>query len=58
VVDNGGDAAIGVQRRVPRLLLGVLPYVHLLCGVFKTIGLLELLEEDGDLVAVGSACGA
>lgn len=53
VVDDGGDAAVGVEGRVPRLLLRVLVDVDRLDRVVLAVGLLELLEEDGDLVAVG-----
>jgi hypothetical protein len=55
VVDDGGDAAIGIERRVPGLLLRVLGDVDGLEGVRFAVGFLELLEQDGGLDAVGSS---
>ena len=56
VVDNGGDAAIGVDGDEPRLLLGVLGDVDGLERELGAVGLLELLQEDADLDAVGGSC--
>ena len=56
MVDDGGDAAVGVDGDEPGLLLDVLADVDGLPGVLQTVGLLELLEDDGRLVAVGCAC--
>jgi len=55
VVDNGGDAAVGVDGREPRLLLRVLADVDGLPRVVQPVGFLELLQEDGRFVAVGGA---
>lgn len=57
VVDDGGDAAVGVEGRIPRLLLRVLRYVDALPGVLQTVGGFELLEQDGDLDTVGGGEG-
>lgn len=46
VVDDGRDAAVGVEGRVPGLLLRVLGDVDGLVGVGGAVGVLELLEED------------
>lgn len=55
VVDDGRDAAVGVEGRVPGLLLRVLGDVDGLVGVRGAVGFLELLEEDRGLDAVGGA---
>ncbi|OAQ92331.1 hypothetical protein VFPFJ_04071 [Purpureocillium lilacinum] len=56
VVHNGGDAAVGVHGREPRLLLHVLANVDALRRVLQAVRLLELLEQDAGLVAVWRAC--
>jgi hypothetical protein len=56
VVHNGRDAAIGVDGSEPRLLLDVLRDVDALVRVLKPIRLLELLEQDAGLDAIGCAC--
>lgn len=56
VVDDGGDAAVGVERRVPGLLLRLLGDVDALDGVFGPVGCLQLFEEDRDFVAVRCSC--
>jgi len=53
VVHDGGDAAVGVDGRIPRLLLDVLADVDGLPYILEPVGLLELLECDRGLVAVG-----
>jgi hypothetical protein len=58
VVDDGGDAAVGVEGRVPRLFLGVFADVDGLDRVLLAVGFLELFEEDGDFPAVGGSCNA
>lgn len=55
VVDDGGDAAVGADGGEPGLLLDAAADVDGLGGVLQAVGVLELLEEDGDLVTVGSA---
>lgn len=55
VVDNGGDAAIGVDGGEPRLLLGVLGDVDGLEGELGAVSLLELLQENADLDAIGGS---
>ena len=55
VIDNRGDAAVGVEGGVPGLLLGVFGDVDGLEGVGGAVGFFELLEEDGGFVAVGGA---
>lgn len=58
VVDDGGDAAVGVDPGEPFLLLRALGDVDGLVGDpggLVPVGLPELLEEDADLVAVGGA---
>jgi hypothetical protein len=57
VVDDGGDAAVRVEGRVPRLLLRVLHYVDGLPCVLCPIGCLEFFKEDRDLYAVWGGCG-
>ncbi len=52
VVDDGGDAAIGAESRVPGLLLSVLGDVDGLERVGFAVGFLELLEKDGSLDAI------
>lgn len=52
MVDDGGDAAVGVEVCVPRLLLGVFANVDGLEGVLLAVGFLELFEEDGGLDAI------
>lgn len=56
MVHNGGDAAVGVDGREPWFLLDVLRDVDALEGVFEPVCLLELLQQDVSLVAVGGAC--
>jgi hypothetical protein len=46
VVDDGGDAAVGVEGRVPGLLLRVLGDVDGLDGVVGAVGFFEFFEED------------
>lgn len=58
VVNQGGDAAIGVHGDEPRLLLDVLADVNGLPSVLQAVRVLELLEQDRGLVAVGRACAA
>jgi hypothetical protein len=55
VVDDGGDAAVGVEGRVPGLFLGVFADVDALGRVGLVEGILELFEEDGGFDAVGGA---
>jgi hypothetical protein len=55
VVDDGGDAAVGVEGRVPGLFLGVFADVDALGRVGLVVGFLELFEEDGGFDAVGGA---
>lgn len=57
VVHNGRDAAVGVDGGKPGLLLDVLPDVDALPCVLEAVRLLELLEEDAGLEAVGRAPG-
>lgn len=56
VVDDDGDAAVGAERREPRRLLRVLHDVDGLPRVLEPVCLLELLEQDRRLVAVGRPC--
>ncbi len=55
VVDDGRDAAVGVERRVPGGLLRVFGDVDRLVGVGGAVGGGELFEEDGGFDAVGGA---
>lgn len=56
MVHNGGDTAVGVDGREPWFLLDVLRDVDALEGVLEPVCLLELLQQDVSLVAVGGAC--
>lgn len=56
MVHNGGDAAVGVDGREPWFLLDVLRDVDALERVLEPVCLLELLQQDVSLVAVGGAC--
>lgn len=55
MVDDGGDAAVRVQGRVPWLLLRALADIDGLPGVVEAVGVPELLEEDGGFVAIWGA---
>lgn len=55
VVDDDGDAPVGVEVNEPGLLLRVLHDVDRLARVLGAVGVLELLEEDGGLEAVWCA---
>lgn len=55
VVDNGGDAAVGVDVGELGLLLDVLAYIDGLGRILQPVSLLELLEQDADLEAFGGA---
>ena len=55
MVDDGGDAAVGVDGRVPGLFLDILGDINALPDVLQPVGFLELLEDDGGFVAVGGA---
>lgn len=57
VVDDGGDAAVGVEGGVPGLFLRVLADVDGLDCVGLVVGRFELFEEDGGFDAVGGAWG-
>lgn len=57
VVDDGGDTAIGVHGDEPGLLLDIQADVDVLGSVLQAIGVLELLEQDGRLEAVGGGAG-
>lgn len=56
MVHKGGDAAVGVDGREPRLLLHVGADVAALPCVLETVCLFELLQQDASLDAVGGAC--
>lgn len=56
VVDNGGDAAVGVDGREPGLLLHVCANVAALPCILEAVCLFELLQQDAGLDAVGGAC--
>ena len=50
VIDENGNTAIGSQIGEPWLLLCVLRDVDALIHIILSVGLLELLQEDSNLV--------
>jgi len=55
VVDNSRDAPVGVERRVPGLLLDVLADVDGLVGVLLPVDFLELFQKNGGFEPVRGA---
>lgn len=57
MVDDGGDAAVGVEGCVPGLFLDVLADFDGLDCVLFAVGFFELFEEDGGFDSVGGSWG-
>jgi len=55
VVNNGRDPPIRTDFSEPRLFLNILHNVDALKCIILAIGLLQLLEQNGSFVAIGSS---